>query len=120
MSLGHTNLLFDEIEIIEQPFAGRRNPAGRLHRLRQQIADSDQDVFILRQPAQKLVRSLPWTQPVQAGQDLAVLLHLIGAEELRTQRWLTAGVLFRQVVFREAGPEMEQTSEIDLRADFHV
>src|SRR4029077_2038547 len=100
-------------------FAGRRNPAGRLHRLCQQIADSDEDVFVLRQPAQKLVRSLIRTQLVQSGQDLAVLLHLIGAEELRTQRWLATGVLFCQVVFREACPEMEQASEIDLAAYLH-
>src|ERR1041384_4458463 len=120
MSLGHANLLFDEIEVIEQPFAGRRNPAGRLHRLCQQIADSDQDVFILCQPAQQLIRSLLRTQAMQTGQDLAVLLHLINAEELRTQRWLAAGVLFCQVVFREAGPKMEQASEINFAAYLHV
>src|SRR4249920_1887237 len=114
MSLGRANLFFDEIEVIEQPFSGRRNPTVCLHRLCQQIADPDQDVFILSQPAQKLVRSLSGAQLVQAGQDLAVLLHLIGAEELRSQRWLAAGVLFCQVVLREACPEMEQASEIDL------
>ena len=95
VSLGRADLLFDQIEIIEQPFAGRRDPAVRLDRLCQQIADSDQDVFILSQPAQQLVRSAVRAQLVQASQGLAVLLHLIGAEELRTQRWLAAGVFFR-------------------------
>src|SRR5688500_13695010 len=120
MLYGHANLFFDEIEVIEQPFTGGRNPAGRLHRLRQQIANSDEDVFVLRQPTQKLVWSLVRTQPMQTGQDLAVLLHLINAEELRTQRWLAAGVLFCQVVFREAGPQMEQASERDLATYRHV
>ena len=92
--LGQPNLLFNEVEVIEQPFSGRRNPAGRLHCFRQQIADSDQDAFVLGQPAQEPVRSLALAQLVETCQGFAVLLHLVGAEELRTQWRLTAGVLF--------------------------
>jgi hypothetical protein len=53
VSLGRANLLFDEIEIVEQPFPGRRDPAVRLDRGRQQVAGLDQDRLVLGQPLQK-------------------------------------------------------------------
>ena len=62
VSLGHANLFFDQIEVIQQPFSGRRNAAVRLHRLCHQIANFDQDRFILGQPRQKLIRRvLPYS-----------------------------------------------------------
>ena len=70
VSLGHANLFFDQIEVVEQPFPGRRNPAVRLYRLCQQIADSDQDVFILGQPRSSWSEPVLRTQLVQAASVL--------------------------------------------------
>jgi hypothetical protein len=42
-----SNLLFDQIEVVEQPFSGRCNPAVGLNRLHQQIAGFNQETFIL-------------------------------------------------------------------------
>jgi len=120
VSLGRANLFFDQIEVVEQPFRGRRNPAVRLDRLRQQIAGSNQDAFILSQPAQKPVRSASHIQPVRARQNLAMLLHLVAAEEFRSQRWLVAGVLLAQAVSAETCPQMKQGPANDLAACLQV
>ncbi len=61
MPPGGANLLFNQIEVVEQPFPGRRNPAVCLYRLRQQIVDADQDAFILGQSCQKAIRSVSGT-----------------------------------------------------------
>jgi hypothetical protein len=62
VSPGHANLFFDQIEVVEQPFPGRHNPALGLDGLGQQVAGSNQDPFILSQPRQKSVRSASQTQ----------------------------------------------------------
>ena len=108
MSLGRANLFFDQIEVVEQPFPGRRNPAVRLDRRRQQIAGSDQDAFVLRQPRQQLVRSASRTQRVRFRQGLAMLLHLVAAEQFRSQRRLGIGEFFGQAVSAKAFPPTDQ------------
>ena len=92
MPLGGANLLFDQIKVVEQPFPGRGNPAVCLDRLNQQVADSNEDGFILSQPLQQPALRTPRAQLVRARQGLAMLLHLIGAEQLRSQWGLVAGV----------------------------
>ena len=62
VSPGRANLFFDQIEVVEQPFPGRRNPAVGLDRLCQQLADFQQEIFILGQPRQK---SVPRTSRLQ-------------------------------------------------------
>jgi hypothetical protein len=91
MPLGGTNLLFNEIEIVEQPFPGWRDLATLRNNRRQQVAHFDQCAFVRRQPTQQPVRRAPRRQPVRPGKRLAVLRHLIGAEQLRSQRGLIAG-----------------------------
>jgi len=41
MSLSSANLIFDEIEVVEEPFAGRRDPLLRPHGVHEQIAGLD-------------------------------------------------------------------------------
>jgi len=76
VSLGRANLFFDQIEVVEQPFPGRCDPAVRLDRRRQEKTCSDEDVFVLRQALQELVRSASQTQLVRVRQGLAMMFHL--------------------------------------------
>src|SRR5512132_3387810 len=40
-----------------------------------------------------------------------MLLHLIGTEQLRSQRWLIKGVLSERAASAKAGPQLEQIPE---------
>ena len=53
---GGADLLLDQVEVVEQPFPSRRNPPVGRNRLGQQVADPKQNVFVLGQPGQELVR----------------------------------------------------------------
>jgi hypothetical protein len=90
VSLGGANLFFDQIEVVEQPLAGRRDPAVRRDRRHEQRQTSIRVRFVLGQPRQKLVRRLSWRQLMRGRETLAVLFHLDGAEQFRAQRRLVA------------------------------
>jgi hypothetical protein len=92
MALAGAHLLFDQVKIVEQPFARRRNRlAGRERRL-QQLAGRHQDAFVgrqaLEQPVAARTQPAPRPQLVRARQRLAMALHLLGAVERRTERGL--------------------------------
>ncbi len=84
--LGGPDLLFDEIEIVEQPFTGRHDPAALGGRRRQQLAHVNQGAFVVCQPSQEQVRCLAGNQLVRSREYLAVQRHLIGAVQLGAQR----------------------------------
>ena len=46
MPLGGTNLFFDQVIVVEQPFACGREPSARRHRLGQQVAGLHQQLFV--------------------------------------------------------------------------
>jgi hypothetical protein len=104
-------LFFDQIEIVEQLFPGRRNPAFCPNRLLKQIANFDKDAFILGQPGKKPPSSVFHTQFVQARQSLAVRLHPGAAEKLRSQQRFGAFVFLRQAMPAESFLEMHQILE---------
>lgn len=81
MPLGRANLLFDQVEVVEQPFRGRRDPTVRRHRRSQQITNFYEDAFVLAQPCQQVVGAAR-CQPVNERKFLSVLLQLVGAEQL--------------------------------------
>ena len=56
---GRADLLLDQVEVVEQPFGGRRDAAVRRDRRGQQVADFDQDVVVLDQPRQQPVARGP-------------------------------------------------------------
>jgi hypothetical protein len=56
VSPGHANLLFDQIEIVNQPFPGRGNPVVGFDSLCQQIAGFNQDAFIFGQTCKEPIR----------------------------------------------------------------
>ena len=118
--LGHADLFFDQVEVVEEPFPGGRDPAVRIDRRRQKGAGSRQDAFILRQPGEKTVPDPSRTQLVQARKGLAMLLHLFAAEQFRAQRQLVAGVHFRRSAPEEARPDPAQVREDGLAVRLHV
>ena len=91
------DLLLDQIEVVEQPFSRRRDPAVGIDGVRQQDPHGHQQALVLRQPSQEPVGCTPSAQPVPAGQDLSVLGHLLATEELRAQRRRFAGEGRREV-----------------------
>jgi hypothetical protein len=96
MSLGHANLFFNQVEVIQQPFAGRRNAPVRLDRFCDEGANVNQDRFILGQPRQEMIRRVSRTQRVPSRERLAMLLHLFGTEQVGTQRGFVPGVMLRR------------------------
>ena len=119
MPSGGADLLFDQVEVIEQPFPGRCNPAVCLDRLGQQVPDAKQDLFVLSQPRQQQIRGASRTQWVRTRQVLAVLFHLIGAEQLRSQRWLVTGVISPKAPSRKARLQAEQRLTDRMTAHVH-
>ena len=92
------DLLLDQVEIVEQPFAGGRHAAVGRDRLGQLVEHPVQYFLVGGQPRQQLVRRAPAREDVRASEIPTVLLHLVGTEELRPQRR-----------FRERGLDLEAT-----------
>ena len=110
MPLGRTNLFFDQIEVIEEPFPGWRDTAFFLNGSSQKLAGFDEEVFIFSQPREKLVLSAFLAQLMRAGKRLAMLLHLVGAEQLQAQRRRIGRELLGGAISTEARP-VEQAPE---------
>ncbi len=85
---GHPDLVLDQIKIVEQPFTGRRDPSVLLDGFGQQLGRRDQDRVVLCEPGQQLVGDALGRELVRSSERLAVLLHLVGAEQFSTQRQL--------------------------------
>jgi hypothetical protein len=92
VALAGAYLLFDQVEIVEQPFAGRRERlAGGGGRL-QQLAGRHQNAFVIRQaleqPVAARTQAAARPQLVRARQGLAMALHLLRAVQRGAQRGL--------------------------------
>ena len=83
---GGADLLLDQVEIVEQPFTGRRDRALGLDRRGEQIEGAQQGLLVRRQPRQQEVGDAPAGQRMDPGQRLAVAAHLPAAEQLGAQR----------------------------------
>jgi hypothetical protein len=86
MPLGRADLLLDQVEIVEQPLRGGgdaqvRGDVGGLS-----FADVREDAFVRGEARQQPVAGAARREPVRGRKALAVLLHLVGAVELRSQR----------------------------------
>jgi hypothetical protein len=53
-------------------------------------------------------------------QGLAMVFHLLAAEQFRTQRWLVGGEIFSQSVSGKAGPPMAKGFEKAPAAQLQV
>jgi hypothetical protein len=117
--LGGADLLFDEVEIVEQPFGRRRHATVGGNGRRQEVADFDQQILVVREACEEAIGSGTGCKTMRDGKILAVLLHLVGAEELRAKRGLLAGVLVERVGTSEGRREREQPLENCPVARFH-
>ena len=80
MAAGRADLLFDQIEIVQQPFVGRRHPPVGRHRGHDQLIGFEQNRFVLLQATQQSVWSGPLVHLMPTGQCFRVLLELVRAE----------------------------------------
>jgi hypothetical protein len=84
------DLLFDEIEVVEQPLTGGLDSLPGLDRRTQQLEGLRQDRLILAQPSQKQIGPVSWTGLMRGREGTPVALHLIAAEQRRSDRRLGA------------------------------
>ncbi len=110
-----TDLLFDQMEVVEQPFPGRCDLTPLRDRSGQQIAHVDQHRLVGRQTIEQPVRCAPRLQPMRPRQHQAVLRHLIGAEQLRSQGSFETRQRPGPAIAARAGP---RTSRIT--GEFHA
>ena len=119
MPLGRANLLVDQIKIVEQPFRSRRNAAIGSNRRCQQVTYPHQRDLVLGQPIKQLVGCASRRKPVRQREVPTVLLHLVGAEQLRPQWRLIPGILAKGVCSTKVGRDLEQSFENRPLAHFH-
>ena len=86
MPLRGADLLLDQVEVIQQPLARGRDAPRALRRLRKHAAYFNQHRLVLLQPVQQRIGGMPGAQAMLVSQHNAVLVHLVGAEKLGTQR----------------------------------
>src|SRR6185436_5973971 len=87
MALGHLDLLFDQVEVIEQPFGGGGDTPALAHGQSCSVEFSE-DVLVLAQPSQQTVGALPGNYLVTGSQCVGVARQLFDAEQLGSQRRL--------------------------------
>jgi len=79
-------LVFDQVEVVEQPMAGGGDTLVRGHRGGELAADLHQGCFVGVEPGkQRIPRSSP-NEAMPRCEDLAVALDLVGAEQFGSQR----------------------------------
>jgi len=81
------DLLFDHMEIVDQPFCGRCDRRARRHRRGDVMIGVDQHSFILRQPSGEDIAST-WRrqQHLRRSQAAGMLLKALDAEQVFADR----------------------------------
>ncbi len=82
------DLLLDQVEVVQQPLACRRDPHVVLDHARKQVAGIVEQAFVLLQPLEQAHRSRAWLQVMHPRQCPPVQLHLLDVEQRRAQRLL--------------------------------
>ena len=86
VALGRSHLFLDEVEVVEQPLAGRRDTLLLLGALCQQRAGFGEHLLVVAEPAQQAIAAAPVRQLMPGSQVPAMLFHFLGGEQLRAQR----------------------------------
>ena len=107
VSPGGADLLGDQVGIVQQPLPGRGDALLGRNRRGQQVAGLDQHSLVGGKARQQPLRHPSRRQPVGGGQAQAVLLHLIGAEQLGPQRRLYGEPLTRATLPAQARPDSD-------------
>jgi hypothetical protein len=85
MPAGHLDLLFDQVEVVEQPFGRVGNAPGLVHGLSRAVVVSEQ-LFIFTQPREQTVGAPLHYNRVAFGEGFGMLDQLCDAEHLCAQR----------------------------------
>ena len=80
-----SNLFFDQVVIVEQPFSRGDDVAFLLNGFEHQFVGFAQDVLVSRQSSKQAVRPVVRINLVPGRQRLSVLFQLSRAEQLRSQ-----------------------------------
>ena len=88
MQTRHTDLLFDKVKVIQQPFTRQCNATTVGLRAGHQIVRLDDDAFIILQPQQQAIRPVLRVDLMTFRQRDGMPLQLFPAEQLRAQRRL--------------------------------
>ena len=107
MPFCRTDLFFDQIKVIEQPFPGRGNRPVRGDAFGQQPADFNKHRLIVGKPRQQSIRQTAGMQPMAFGKSPAMQLHLLAAEKLRAQRLFFGGGHFRKTFIEKISEGMK-------------
>ena len=84
MPPGHLDLLFDQVEVVEQPFGGGSDAPAWIHGEGRAIEGSE-DVLVLAQPGQQTVGTLPGDDLVIGGESFGMAGQLFDTEQLGPQ-----------------------------------
>ena len=90
---GGAHLLLDQVEVVEQPFGGRRHAPFGGRGAGELSVDAGQHALVVGQPGEQPVGQRPVGDAVGGRQPLGMLRHLVGAVELGAQRLVVAGQL---------------------------
>ena len=85
MPPGQLNLLFDQVEVVQQPFGGGGDDAAWIHSQGRSI-EGPEHVLVLAQPGQQPVGTPPRDHLVAGGESLGMARQLFDAEQLGPQR----------------------------------
>ena len=87
MPFGQLDLLLDQVKVIEQPFGGRGDAAGRIYGEGRPVEGSE-DVLVLPQTAQQPVRTSLGDDRLTGRERLGMARELLDAEHICPQRRL--------------------------------
>jgi len=94
MQTRHTDLLFDQIKVVQKPFARRGDAPALGLRTGHQVVSLNERPFVVRQPQQQPIRPVFWVDQMLSRQRDGMSLQLLAAEQLGAQ-WRLAGALTR-------------------------
>ena len=89
---GGADLLFNQVSIVEQPFAGRGNAVIFPDCMGQEAQCVKQDAFIFPKPGAQAVWQVRRIDLVRCGKEVPVPIHLLDAEELSAQQRLNGHI----------------------------
>jgi hypothetical protein len=107
------DLFLDEVKVVEQPFSRRRDAAILGGGRGEPPRGVDECMFVGGQPRQQAVRTRARRELVGGGKSLAVLHHLLAAEQLRAQGWLGFGRLTRSGAQGRKGRKQGAAATVD-------
>ncbi len=87
------DLVVNQVQVVEQPFARGCNPMPSLDRIREQRATVAQDTFVIRQASQQAVGTFAGRDCVFASNNPPVFFHLLRAEQLGAQRCIAVAAV---------------------------